>query len=76
MICASVNRDYFIVRLPAWTDSTKKWRRFRGSGHVGATISSSSANSALDATSPNSRIRFQRNARERLHKRLVRSMRP
>ena len=32
MICASVNRDCFIVRLLAWTDSTKNWRKFRGSG--------------------------------------------
>jgi hypothetical protein len=34
MIYASVNRDCFIVRLLAWTDSTKIWRRFRGSGHT------------------------------------------
>jgi hypothetical protein len=26
MICASVNRDCFIVRLLAWTDSPKPWR--------------------------------------------------
>ncbi len=34
MICASVNRDCFIVRLLAWADSTKNWRRFRGSGQI------------------------------------------
>lgn len=33
MICASVHLDCVIVRLLAWTDSTKIWRRFRGSGH-------------------------------------------
>jgi hypothetical protein len=33
MICFSVNRDCFIVRLLAWTDSAKNWRKFRGSGH-------------------------------------------
>ena len=31
MICSSVNRDRFIVRLPR-TDSTQTWRSFRGSG--------------------------------------------
>lgn len=32
MICASANRDCLIVRLLAWTDATKNWRKFRGSG--------------------------------------------
>lgn len=34
MICSSVNRDRFIVRLPGWADSTQIWRKFRGSGRV------------------------------------------
>ena len=33
MICASVNRDCFSVRLLARTDSPKNWRKLRGSGH-------------------------------------------
>jgi hypothetical protein len=31
MICSSVNRDLFIVRLLQLTDSTQIWRKFRGS---------------------------------------------
>lgn len=34
MICASVNRDCFSVRLLARTDSPKNWRKLRGSGHT------------------------------------------
>ena len=33
MICSSLNRLPFIVRLLSVTDSTLFWRNFRGSGH-------------------------------------------
>jgi hypothetical protein len=34
MICSSVNRDRFIIRLLQGTDSTHSWRNFRGAGHA------------------------------------------
>src|SRR5262245_39951083 len=34
MICSSLNRLPFIVRLLSVTDSTPFWRNFRGSGHL------------------------------------------